>query len=296
MVVLLAFSALFACNQANKPSVIVPSGSPQLALIYLEASNEYLVDIIQGADPLIAAFGSLSHDFIFAPTNLGAKLYAAKPDYVLLAAVTFGNYYLVTKTNSVFDIEYLRNREITVFGANQTSDIILRYILEQNDVVYESEYVDSVLTATSLFIQDQSKVVLIAEPSLAVLKNQIEDIDIIDLQAEYETITGNNAYPQAGVFGKTSLESNVITAFLTTLADSIAMVNNDPDSASDQAITLGYAYSKSVMIEAIPRSNLGFQSAIDVKSELEAYFSIILAMNPELIGGSLPEEAFYYQP
>ncbi len=267
-----------------------------MAQIYLEASGNYRIDTVQGPDPLLAAFGSLSHDFIFAPTNLGAKLYTAKPDYILICAVTFGNYYLITKTESPFDLASLEGREITVFGANQTSDIIVRYLLFENNITATITYVDSVQTAMALFVADNSKIVLTAEPSLSVLESQITDLDVIDLQQQYELIAGDNSYPQAGIFARASLPKSTIDAFLVELAASIVSVNADPQKAAAVAAGLGYAFPEAVIASAIPRSNLGYKGALEVKSDLETYFQVILDMNANLIGGSLPDAAFYYQP
>ena len=295
LLVMISF-VMLACNTSDKPTVMVPSGSPQMAQIYLETSDNYIVDIVQGADPLVVAFGSKSHDFIFAPTNLGARMFQAKPDYLFICAVTFGNYYLITKTDNTFDINSLGGREITAFGANQTSDIIMKYVLQENDIIADIQYVDSVQTAVSLFVEDQTRVVLIAEPSLAVLESQFADIDIINLQSEYEVLTGESGYPQAGVFAKTTLNKRLVNNFLDALSNSVVLVNQDPDAASDQALALGYSYQKQVLMNAIPRCNLGYQEAGDVKADLEAYFTIIMDTNPNLIGGELPGEDFYYEP
>jgi len=276
---------------------MVPSGSPALAQLYLEDNtDDYSVDVVQGADPLVAAFGSKSHDFIFAPTNLGAKLYKNSPDYIFIASVVFGNYYLVTASDSTFDLASLDNGEITVFGANSTGDIILRYILSEAEINVTITYVDSVATASSLFIANNSLVILSAEPSLSVLLNANSEIDVIDLQEEYQTLTGEDSYPQAGVFAKSTLKKSVINNFLDDLEASITSVNANPAAAALLATSLGYTFGETVLQTAIPNSHLGFLSAQDSKTDLEAYFNVIISMNSALIGGALPEEAFYYQP
>ncbi len=297
VVIFLMAGTLSACQSKETLSVMVPSGSPALAQLYLEDNtDDYSVDVVQGADPLVAAFGSKSHDFIFAPTNLGAKLYKNSPDYIFIASVVFGNYYLVTASDSTFDLASLDNGEITVFGANSTGDIILRYILSEAEINVTITYVDSVATASSLFIANNSLVILSAEPSLSVLLNANSEIDVIDLQEEYQTLTGEDSYPQAGVFAKSTLKKSVINNFLDDLEASITSVNANPAAAALLATSLGYTFGETVLQTAIPNSHLGFLSAQDSKTDLEAYFNVIISMNSALIGGALPEEAFYYQP
>ncbi len=294
---LLVFVLLGCKTDVTVYSVIAPSGSPALSQMYVQEDSEhYLVDIVSGPDPLLAAFGSKSHDFIFAPTNLGAKLYTASPDYLLIAAVSFGNYYLVTESDDVFDLQSLSGKEIVVFGQNQTSDIIIRYILTENEISATYTYVADVTTAVSTFVADHSKIVMVAEPSLSVLLAANPDLDVIDLQTEYESLTGNASYPQAGVFAKVTLPQEAINQFLVDLEASITKVNTEVEDSANLGVSLEYGFSYNVLVTAIPNSHLDYMSAVDVRTSLEAYFTIIMDLNPLLIGNALPVDDFYYEP
>ncbi|HPF41978.1 MAG TPA: hypothetical protein PLP02_00505 [Bacillota bacterium] len=300
LLVFVMVGVLSACTQKELVTVMVPSGSPALAQLYIQEDTEtYQVDVVQGADPLIAAFTAGTHDFIFAPTNLGAKLYTASPDYVYIAAVVFGNYYLVADmgdSEDTFDLSYLDGREMTAFGANSTGDIVMKYIFDSADITPNIIYVDSVATATSLLISGETDIILTAEPSLSVLLAQNPNYAVIDLQTEYENLTGESSYPQAGVFAKATLTNRVINNFLKDLEDSIDQVNESPSAAATLATTLGYTFGESVLQTAIPNSHLGFVGALDSRSDLEAYFTVIMSVSAPLIGGALPVDDFYYQP
>ncbi len=277
--------------------VIAPNGAPALSQIYAELDANYDVEVVNGADLLAAAFGSESHDFIYAPTNLGAKLYNSGIQYKLAAAVTFGNYYLVSSQEN-FTLASLEGQEIVVFGQNATSDIILRYILEQNNITATLTYVASAGDANAEFVLDSNKIILSAEPLLSVMGVQLaaqsRTFNTIDLQAEYMAITGEDSYPQAGVFVKADLDSEYVEAYLTILEASVNTVNNDIEQTITQATALGYTFPGPVLTTAIPRSNIGFVRATEIKSDLEDYFNIILEMNSALIGGQLPDDDFYF--
>lgn len=280
-------------NYDEPLKVIVPNGAPALSQIFMQENENYEVSVVNGADPLVAAFGSGSHDFIFAPTNLGAKLYNSGINYQFIAAVTFGNYYLVSMEDN-FTLESLEDKEIVVFGQNSTSDIVLRYVLGENDINPTYRYVDSVGTANAEFVLDNDIIILSAEPMLSILANSVSGFNTIDLQAEYQEITGEDSYPQAGVFAKASLDSRYVRDFLNALEDSIDEVNSDLDSTVAKAAELEYSFPESVLRGAIPNSNIGFEKASDVREDLEAYFNIILDMNGALIGGQLPDDDFYF--
>jgi NitT/TauT family transport system substrate-binding protein len=289
---------LSGCREETQVlTVMTPAGSPALSQLYIQQDSEhYLVDIVNGFDPLIAAFGSRSHDIIFAPTNLGAKLYNSGTGYRFAGTVVWGNYYLVAKGMDTFDLASLEGETLIVFGQNSTSDIIVKYLLAENGISATLTYVDAVSTATALFIGDESLIILTAEPSLSVLSAQIPDLQIIDLQTEYEAITGTDSYPQAGVFVKDTLREDVIAGFLSNLAYSVDRVNTNPEEAENLAISLGYGFSDGVLRSAIPNSHLAFVDAADSKPALETYFTMILEYNGALVGNRLPDEDFYFLP
>lgn len=297
LMVLLSVSFI-GCNASPEFSLMVPAGSPALAQLYVQEDDEhYTVDVINGSDPLIAAFSSKSHDVIFSPTNLGAKLYnVGSSDYLFAGTIVWGNYYLVGKGQSSFTLDSLAGKTIVVFGQNSTSDIIIKYILAENDVSVTIEYVDAVSTATAAFLADQSRIILSAEPSLSVLSSKVTDLQIIDLQAEYQKITGSDSYPQAGVFVRPDLDKADVTNFLKDLADSIEKVNADPEEAAALATSFEYGFEESVLVSAIGNSHLNFVSAAESQDALEAYFTMILASNPAQVGGKLPDQDFYFIP
>lgn len=289
----LLFTALISCNKSEKFKIIVPAGAPALSQIYLQDSGKYDVDIVNGPDPLVAAFGSESHDFIFAPTNLGAKMYNNGIQYKFIAAVTFGNYYLASTIDD-FKIEDLQNKEIICFGKNATSDIVLNYVLDGNSIQADIIYVDSLDMANSELVIDNDKIILSAEPALSVLKTKVEGISTIDLQAEYAELSGTGSYPQSGVFAKASLEDETIDNFLDKLEASVEDVNQDAEGTASLAVELNYNFAYDVLVQAISQSNIDCEKADEVKSNLEFYFNIIIEMNPALVGGKLPDEGFYY--
>lgn len=297
LIALILFVTLNGCNSNSQPlTVMVPAGGPALSQVFMQADeNRYSVDVVNGPDPLVAAFGSGSDDFIFAATNMGALMYNNGIEYKFIAAMSFGSFYLVTKQDTDFSISSLEGKDIIAFGQNSTPDVILQYILDENNITANIKYVDSVATATAEFIADNNKVILTAEPSLSVLASNVSGLDVIDMQSEYQKITGTSSYPQAGVFAKNTLSNSQIDRFLKDLKDSINKVNNDTDEAISKAIDLGYGFSQVVLESAIPNSNLIYKSAQDVRPELEQYFTIIMNMNVNLVGGHLPDDGFYYK-
>jgi NitT/TauT family transport system substrate-binding protein len=221
---------------------------------------------------------------------LGAKLYDSKPDYQLIASISWGSYYLVS--DSEFTLNDLRNNEIITFGQNQTPDAILKYILSENDIETSFDYKDSLSSVVSSFVLDSSKIYLLSEPALSVL-DQTYTLTIIDLQDEYETLTGYESYPQASVFAHKDLTDNQIHQIKSDLESSIYRLNENKDQTAALAIDLGIAMEESVIMTAIPRFHIKYVDALDAKDDIIAYLELLQDFNPNFIGEEMPDQSFY---
>ncbi|AUD63346.1 hypothetical protein BK010_06990 [Tenericutes bacterium MO-XQ] len=291
--VLLIIFAMMICLLSSckneKTTMIVPAGSPQFAQLYMQDSNNYDVTIVEGADPLVAAFGSSSYDVIVAPTNLGAKLYDAKPDYQLIATISWGSYYLVSKSN----IDEMETLDIVAFGQNQIPDALMQYVLEGLDIEFEVEYLDSVSSVASDFVIDGSKVHLMSEPSLSVIASNNEGIDMFDLQSAYYTLTGYEDFPQASVFVHQSLTDQDVQKIKDDFASSIDLLHENLESSADLAKKLGISMEKEIIIQSIPRSNIEFKDSQDIKGDIIFFLGLLKGFNPNFVGENLPNDTFY---
>lgn len=290
-------------------SVLIPFGSPALSmsgLIINENNQEgdyslgenasYTVEIVNGADPLVAAFTSQSHDVIIAPTNLGAKFYSTGIPYKYAGAVVYGNLYLASLAE-LPDAASLEGREIVAFSQNATPDVVLLTILAANDLTDKVtvRYVGSVSEAQGELLAGTADVALLAEPILSVTKTKA-DLSVLDLQTEWANSTGAQSYPQAGIFVKSELIENnadVVDSFLNLVQTSINQTNADPVNTALGLEAIEFGLPAKVIETAIPGSHLVFKTAQDSKEDLEFYYNKIMELNPNLIGGALPDEGYY---
>lgn len=299
---LLLFASLAACHTTTLESeyslnLLVPVGSPQLATIQLKQQpHRYTIDYVNGPDPLVAGFLSKTYDAILAPTNLGAKLYQSGSEYALAAVIGFGNLYIVSKDTVLESMSDLNDKEVILFGRNQTGDIIVQYLIKELNLNSSITYVDSVQTAQSELIANPSKIILTAEPSLSALIAHLGELSILDLQQSYQQVSGNLSYPQVGLFVKVDTNKRAISQLLTDLQASITWANQEPTLAAETAVTLGFSFSKTVIETAIPRSHLQFVLANTIVEDIELYFQLIVSTNPNLLSLPLPSSNFYYEP
>ena len=132
-------------------------------------------------------------------------LFASNQKYKLVKTIVWGNFYIasLTEIKSVNDLE---GKTITAFSQNSSPDIMLKAVLDAYGLTDKVtiEYVDAVTTANSMMMAGQAEIIISAEPSISVLKNK-KTVYTIDLQAEWNKLSGGSSFPQAGLFVNSEL-------------------------------------------------------------------------------------------
>lgn len=287
-------------------NVLIPSGSTAMSLAHFAYENPNIGEdvelkfepYVQGSDPLLAAFTSETSNVIIAPTNLGATLYQKEVPYQLAATLVWGNLYLIGKEE--LTLEDLAGKTITAFGQGSTPDIVLQNVLKEKGLLdsVTIEYLSSVADVQSMFAAGEIELAVIAEPSLTVLKNKIDGVQTIaDFQSEWAELYGGSSYPQASLFVHQDLIKNhpdAVEALLAQVEVSINFANEHPDEMATQAIETGLDMPESVIASSTLNSHLLFKTASEAKDEIQVYLEKLYEFDPKTIGGSLPDDNFYY--
>ncbi|MBP5342502.1 hypothetical protein J6Y73_01030 [bacterium] len=298
---LLILFTLASCGkykESTEIKILAPMGTPAVSQMYVQKEKEaynYKIDLVQGADSLSAAFTSKSYDFIYAPLNLGAKMYLNNKNYKLLATVVNCNYYLVIKKDGNFTLDDIKDKHIVLFGQGQMSSIVANYIFDKNNITgLNISYVGNVAESMSAFIADNSIVALISEPQLSKLEGAVQGLKTISLKEEYTKVTKENNLPQAALFIRSDLDSNIAKRYLSNLKSSVNKVNKNIEESAELGSTLYTSFTKDELIKAIPRSEIELNDAKAAKENIEKFFSIINEYNDKLIGGTIDDE-FYFK-
>lgn len=296
------FSMLFitGCidDSSKKVSVIVPTGTPSLGIANV-LNDKTLVDanIVSGSDPLIAAFTNASYDVVVAPVNLGAKLYNANENfsYILYKTIVWGNYYLVSN-EEIATLESLEGKTVLVFGKNSTPDVVLRTLISAQNINVNLEYVDDVATANSYLLSGKADIIVSAEPSLTKMSAN-KNFYTLDLQKQWQQLTGSYSLPQAGIFiKKDSKDEKYLKTVLDKMIESVQMAQTKPNVLIASAVSVDENLAKigeGTLQKAIGNCNLRVEETD--KEAIEFYFSQVIQLGiGATVGGKLPDEAFYY--
>ena len=283
-------------DDETKISVIMPTGTPSLALAnFAVESKDVEVDIVAGSDLLVAAFNQQDKDIIVAPVNLGARFYQLNGAYLLYKTFVWGNLYVASKTN-ITSLEDLNNKEVVVFGKNSTPDIVFNSLLKYYDNLHvDITYVNDVSEANTLLASNQAEIIISAEPSLSKIKDNL-GLYVIDLQEEWEKMTSDSSYPQAGIFIKKSLiNDNKIKIVLNQMTSSINKTISNPKESSENAVKFHSSFATlgaSTLEKAIP--NCHYLIKENEKESVLYYLEQMMELGfAAQIGGKLPDEGFF---
>lgn len=265
-------------------------------------SNFTINESVDGApDALVPKLVSGEADLAIIPANLAATLYNKTEGKVkVLATNSLGVLYVVTKGDvEINSIEDLANygEEILASGKGATPEIAINKILEANG--YSSDnlninYLAQANEAAQKLIAGEAKVAILPEPMVSSVLIKAEDAKVaIDLNELYEDATGYPIISSVLVGRSEYLDTIDVDILLETFKNSIEKAKSNPD---ETATLLGKydIMPAPVAKKAIPNLALEYIDDDELKEMMAKHLEDLNNTNPQLIGGSIPEDDFYF--
>ena len=293
--------ALFGCakKEVQKIKVLVPSGTPLVAIGGVLGNENYEVDVVSGADLLTAALVADEYDVVIAPVTAATKLYIAKGiKYRFASVINLSSNYLITLNGSKLD--QTGEKRVLAYGMNNTPDIIMKAALANYDVSsFTIEYQQAVTDVVPFIVSNNGDYdfFLTAEPTLTQLSVKYGlSFDVIDLQKELQSSL--SIIPQAGIFVNSESEKQAeIKTFLNDVKKNIEYLNKNQDKYYDKVSSYNEFFTKltkEVLEKSIARSNIKYYEASKIKGDLDKYYDLLNNLNDKLLNGKKPDDDFYY--
>lgn len=84
--------------------------------------------------------------------------------------------------------------------------------------------------------------------------------------------------------------------FLADYAASVEYVKGDPAAASELVAQYGITPKAKIAELAIPKCSLVcITGKVDMADAIQGYFEVLSAANPDALGGSIPDDGFYFE-
>ena len=311
MVIMILAMALFVTgcgltstkNKLEKVTIQVPMGPPTAPVLYMKENNllgkEVEVIIYQNMEEANVNIAKKAADITIMPVNVAAILYGKEMDISLLNVHTWGILHMIAKQGTIQSWDDLKGKDIYVGAQGASPDVLTQYLLEKNGLAEGDttlQYSTSQEIAQKV-IAGQVDIAVLPEPLLTQALKKSEKMEIIyDFAKEWTLITGVDL-PQTGTVINNEFAKkhpNWVKDFQKAYAEAVEKVVADPGLVSE-AVESEMGIPEAVFEEAMTRISLKSVSARDAKKEVEAYLEALFALAPQMIGGSMPNEGFYYQ-
>lgn len=267
-----------------------------------KAKNNYNFTIVGSADEITPKLISGQLDIAAVPANLASVLYNNTDKRVQLLAVnTLGVVYIVEKGEEIQSFADLKGKTIYATGRGSTPEYTLRYLLLEHGIdpdkdvnlEWKSEPAESV----ALLKNAESGVAMMPQPYVTIAQSQVEGLRIaIDLTEVWDELdNGSSLITGVVVVRRDFAEAHPqqIAAFLDEYKESIEYVNANVADAA-QLIEKFNIFKAQVAQKAIPYCNITFMEGKEMKDAVGGYLSVLHSQSPKAVGGSVPEDDFYY--
>ena len=288
---------------SDKIAVGALKGPTAMGMAQLLDDDSYDFTIAASPDEIVPQIVQGNVDIAAVPSNLAAVLYQKTQKNVSVLAVnTLGVLYLVENGESIQSVEDLKGKTIYASGKGATPEYALEYVLSANGIDPEKdvtiEYKSEHAEVVAALANDQTAAGLLPQPfvTTALMKNDSLRV-ALDLNQLWQDGVSDDSQLVTGVVVVRNdylKEHEVdVDAFMDAYQASVEFVNSDPDQAA-KIIGAHDIIAEEVAKKAIPDCSIVFVEGEEMQTMLSGYLSTLEQQNPEMVGGQLPDDDFYY--
>jgi NitT/TauT family transport system substrate-binding protein len=249
-------------------------------------------------------------DFIAVPTNVAANLYNRGVPLALLNVSAWGLLWMVSRRPGLKTLADFKGQEIAIPFRADMPDILFQLLAERQGLDvrrdFRLRYVASPVDAMQLLAMRQIDHALLSEPvvSMALRKTKSFPAGLIapelhrsvSLQGEWGRLLQRPPLiPQAGIaaLGAARLDTVLTARLQSAYAAAQDWCAGNADACGAMVARRIQALSPEAVADGIRAAPRHFASADQARPELEHFYRLLLERQPALVGGKLPDAAFY---
>ncbi len=299
---------LAGCTEAKTDSLHVgamkgPTSIGVLPMIQEDAGDNYEFHMATAADELVPLMAKGELDIALVPANVAAILYQKMQGGVRVMDInTLGVLYFVSGDKEIRSIEDLRHTTIYMTGKGTTPEATVRYVLHVagfEEEEYTLEFKSEPTEVAAILAQDPNAVALLPQPFVTVALSKNENLEIcMDMNELWQEVSPDGASMVTGV---TVVRSEVlknhpkaVAQFLAEHEKSVEALTENLEQNAAYAVEAGILPSQELAKEAIPLCNIVCITGQEMREALSGYLEVLAAFDLQLVGGALPDDAFYF--
>lgn len=251
----------------------------------------YNISIMGSIEEQMAAIQKDEADVFLIPSNLYAKL-QNKAGNLKLLAPNVGMALSLVGQHEINSVEELKGKTIALTGQGAIPEVILKALLKSFNIEDEVNlnFVKDPTEAVPMLMKDENSLALLPEPfATAVLVKNENLVKAIDLKESWKEKELPNIITSVIVAKSHVYESkkDEIDAFVTDYQNKVLDLTNNPQNYGDTIEGLDIIKAP-IAIKAIP--SIEFLGDVNnYKGDLKAFLENVLELNPELVGGKVPD-------
>jgi NitT/TauT family transport system substrate-binding protein len=301
----------------SKLTLVAPPGPMAIPLAYIVA-NDKLADVAektelvvwQNADQLKALVAGKQGDFVTIPSNNSAIFYNKGLVLKLLDISVWNITYLVTADPAVAGFSDIKGQSLVVSFQGSVPDVMFQYIAKKEGLDpqrdFKLRYATDPTQAAQLLLSGQVDNAVLSEAlaTAAILQSKSTDKPLrkaLAFDKAWAGAAGGAALsPIAGTVATASVmdKPEVVAAFEREYEAAVEWMLADPEAAGKLIETelpeLGL--KAAVMTASLKSITWKYTPAVEARTSLEAFYKALSELSPEVIGGRLPDDGFYYTP
>lgn len=315
-ILVLCMGALSGCSgkassTADKAdiNIAVMTGPTAIGLVKVmkdnesgKAANNYNFQVYGEATEISTGLVKGELDIACVPCNLASVLYNKTEGGIVVAGInTLGVLYIVGTDESISSTADLAGRTIYTTGQGTTPEYTLRYILSGNGLNPDSdvtiEFKSEAAEVVSALSENPDAIAMLPQPYVTVAMNNNDKLEILlDVTGEWEKLDSSSTVVTGVVVARkewVDSHEDAFKAFLNEYPASAAYTNENIDDAAALIEQFGI-FKAAIAKKAIPYCNVTFIDGEAMKTRISSYLTALYEQNPASVGGSLPEDDFYY--
>lgn len=302
-------------TEATDVNVGLIMGPPSMGLGWMLNENEegntynhYNFEV-GGVDytALAAKLNTGDYDIIHCPSNVGSILYNNKDLNEEVEVIDIGNLgllYILTTDDSIQTMDDLKGRTVYSIGEGGPPEYTFGYLLDQEGLTDDVNFSfrSTPFEVLNLLQDEENSVALLPQPFVEVAKLLVPDLKVpIDVTQAWDDLkleSGAESVTTITIVRKKFLEEHeqAVVEYLNLAKQSVAYCLSHVEEAAKWTDTYETFLNSEVAAEAIPYVNMCAITGQEMKDKLEGFLQIMYDYNPDAVGGSMPDDDFYYIP
>lgn len=244
--------------------------------------KKVVLDIVDSPLQMQAAILKETTDMAVLPMITAANLHTKGVNYLLAGCPVWGTLYLVGKPDA---------RQVHLFGAGTTPDILTRYYLDTKEKKYTLNY--TLNTASEVaqgLLSGRVEAAVLSEPFVSLVLNRDKTIQLLaDLNHPDVSSPG---FPQTAILLHPALQP--AREQIDSLLQGCCQYTQEYPTEVIHLLQSRQVFPQGILSAAtIERCKIHYKPVYEAEKEIRSFLQLIYTYALQAVGGELPDHTFY---